>query len=77
LCKKHLERRHVILNAVKDLDPAMQVVFECKNEILRLRLRMTCFATSLCFLVALGEACPEPQVEGNLGLTREIEILRS
>jgi hypothetical protein len=25
---------HVILNAVKDLNPAMQVVLECKNEIL-------------------------------------------
>jgi hypothetical protein len=31
------------LNEVKDLGPELQVVFECDNEILRLRLRMTCF----------------------------------
>ena len=38
---------HVILNEVKDLVPAMQVVFECKDEILRLRLRMTGFGKCL------------------------------
>ena len=41
LYKKHMERKHVILNAVKDLGPAIQVVLECNNEILPLRLRMT------------------------------------
>jgi hypothetical protein len=34
LCKKQVEPGHVILNAVKDLVPAMQVVLECKDEIL-------------------------------------------
>jgi hypothetical protein len=33
LCQKQLERKHVILNEVKDLDPEIQVVPECKNEI--------------------------------------------
>jgi hypothetical protein len=50
LCKKQLEREHVIpwtvrqdrLNEVKDLGPELQVVFDCGSEILRLRL--TCAA---------------------------------
>ena len=52
LYKKPLERRHVTLNEVKDLGLAMEVVLECNNEILRLRLRMTWFIKRLCFLVA-------------------------
>jgi hypothetical protein len=47
LCKKQLEREHVILNEVKDLVPAMQAILERNSEILRLRLRMTCFTKCL------------------------------
>jgi hypothetical protein len=35
LCKKQLRRKYVILNEVKDL-------VSCRNETLRLRLRVTC-----------------------------------
>jgi hypothetical protein len=56
-----LERKHVILNEVKDLDPVMQVILECSNKIsfdlaqgrLRLRPRMTYFTKCLCSLLAL------------------------